>query len=83
MKLRKRPIEIEAFQVTLNASMPPQLWLRTRWTHERGYEVYNELHDKWLGFALGDYVNVTDPRDYYPIHRDYIERCYETVREGE
>lgn len=53
--------------------------LRWRKTRIDGGEVYNELHDSWIGFKFGDVFNVTKNEDVYPIEREIFEKTYEEL----
>lgn len=48
----------------------------------KGFEVWNERHDSWIGLDPGDYLRVGDDRDVYPIDASTFEETYERV-EGE
>lgn len=43
------------------------------------FKVWNELHKSFIGFKIGDYLNVTDANDVYPIDRDYFDKHYEVL----
>jgi hypothetical protein len=44
------------------------------------FEVWNALHQSWIGVNVGDYLNVTDAGDVYPIDADYFAQNYEVVK---
>lgn len=43
------------------------------------YQVWNALHSSWITIQPGDYVNVVDGQDLYPIDRATFERTYDIV----
>jgi hypothetical protein len=70
----KKPIPITVFELTENATLPAGVNLQG----EPGdLRVWNELHKSWIGVKTGDYLNVTDPKDVYPIDRDTFEKTYD------
>jgi hypothetical protein len=42
--------------------------------------VWNELHKSWIGLSEGDYLNVSNPGDIYPISKAVFEATYEVVK---
>jgi hypothetical protein len=44
------------------------------------YFVWNALHGSRINLKPGDFVNVTNPQDIYPIDRDTFARTYEVQR---
>lgn len=43
------------------------------------YAVYNKLHNSWIGLKIGDYINIENPEDNYPVDAKYFEEHYEIV----
>lgn len=41
------------------------------------FEVYNALHDSWIKLKVGDWLNVQDLEDVYPIEASYFAEHYE------
>lgn len=75
-KYRKKPIAIDVICITAdNRDEWPDEVKRT----EAGYEVYNALHDSWIKFKSGDWINITDPKDRYPIDAATFAATYEAV----
>ena len=82
MKYRRRPTEIEAVQVLSIETM--ERYCRTGWNWlpaEKGFRVYNQLHDSWIKARVGDYLNITVASDVYPIDKDYFLKHYEAAPE--
>jgi hypothetical protein len=44
-------------------------------------EVWNELHQSWIGLVAGDFINVSTPGDVYPIKADVVAASYERIAE--
>lgn len=54
-------------------------WRKTRID---GGEVYNKLHDSWIGFKFGDVLNISNRDDVYPIERAVFEATYVPAAEA-
>lgn len=73
----KAPREIEAVQFwpdqhpwPLDVGLPPDADY---------YAVWNGLHGSWIAIQPGDWVNVTDEGDTYPIAQQVFAERYEPV----
>lgn len=81
----KRPIPITVLEAadsdTMRATMPA--WVQWRKTRIDGGEVFNRLHDSWIGFTFGDVFNITNEEDVYPIERKVFESTYDKVTDGD
>ena len=75
MKAVRKPIPVEVVQVGSVEAVAAQY----PFIIFSGFRVYNELHDSFVGFKLGDYLCVEDPHDVYPIDRALFERSYTVV----
>lgn len=77
-KFVKKPLPIDVLEATgsdeLYADAPNLRWRKTRID---GGEVYNELHNSWIGFKFGDVFNITSNADVYPIERKVFTETYE------
>lgn len=77
MKAIKKPIpiEVEEFQPD-----------NRQWPHgvDKGddghYFVFNSLHKSAIRLEAGDFVNVTDLNDLYPIKRAIFYATYDVVK---
>jgi hypothetical protein len=49
------------------------------WTSKE-FEVYNKLHNSWIGIKLNDFINVTNPEDHYPIDSEVFRKTYEAAQ---
>lgn len=92
MKYKRKPQEIEAIAfIPMHQSKLEKVGvvIRSDASHEgmnsqafwKGevFEVYNELHDSWIKIKLNDFVSVNDPKDHYPIDRDYFIKNFVVV----
>jgi hypothetical protein len=68
-------VPIEVVQIFANTDWPKNV----RFTETAGFEVYNALHDSWIKFKAGDWINVTDPKDNYPTDVKVFADTYEAV----
>ncbi len=81
MKAIKKPIPIEVERFDSNLPMPrirERAKVQTR-PGAGNYQVWNEKHFSWIGFEHGDYLNVTNVDDIYPIAKDVFEATYDVV----
>lgn len=82
MKAIKRPIPIDVVKFPPDAGdvIPVDVTLRSS---EKGrWEVWNALHASWVGFSEGDYLNVTNEQDVYPIEAQVFAVTYDVVDES-
>lgn len=81
MKAIKRPIPITVvvFDPTIAAANQWTGLLRPK--VGRGWEIWNERHASWIGVQPGDYLNVSDPGDVYPIAKGVFDATYDIVDE--
>jgi len=77
MRFRKKPIEIEAVRVMDVRKGPLDPYLRLLAPYGAVMEVYNRLHDSWIKVRPGDWINITDINDLYPIAESYFHEHYE------
>lgn len=75
----KRPLPVCVIETESSDQLHGFTAIVWRKTRIDGGEVYNQLHDSWIGFKFGDMLNVTTPGDIYPIERSVFENTY--VRE--
>ncbi len=76
----KNPTPIEALEAVSSDDLHARE-IKFRKTRIDGGEVYNELHDSWIGFKFGDVFNITNSQDIYPIERKVFEATYRKVDE--
>ncbi len=82
MKFRTKPAECELIEyrpATWQTDMPGDVSIRTRPDDLQRAAVWNELHQSAINLEPGDYVNVTNPGDYYPIKAHIVAAKYEPV----
>jgi hypothetical protein len=72
MRAINKPREIEVVQYQAGGDLPPGVFIR----EDGKASVWNELHGSAIRLEPGDFVNITDPRDYYPIKREVFEKTY-------
>lgn len=80
MKAVKKPIPIEVERFDPNKKP----WPRGVEADSSGlggtqYFVWNELHGTKIPLEAGDYVNVTDERDTYPIKQHVFAATYDIL----
>lgn len=75
MQAIKKPIPIEVAEFTGG----PSFQYQQRPKIGGGFEIWNALHGSWIGIEKGDYINVTNPQDTYPIQRKVFEETYDVV----
>lgn len=49
----------------------------------KAFQVWNEIHATWIGFAAGDFLRIDDADDVYPIDADTFMDTYTEVTDGE
>lgn len=80
MKAIKKPIPItvEQFQPE-RTPWPPNVHADLSGLGAAEYFVWNALHGAKIPIERGDYINVTDANDTYPIKADVFRATYEIV----
>lgn len=78
MKAVKKPIPIEVVEFDPD-DIPNGVQISGNDDPPEAYGVFNQLHSSWIGIKRGDYLNVTDLTDVYPIDRATFERTYTVV----
>ena len=78
MKAVKRPIPIEV--VEFHPDTVLQLGVIFMGT-PNGYRVFNNLHKSYIGVEIGDFLNITNLDDVYPINREVFFNTYDVVEE--
>lgn len=74
----KKPIPITVVEfVAPTEAAPLQEHVQQR--DDGTFFVFNAKHQSEINLAPGDYLNVTDAGDVYPIARDVFERTYDLV----
>lgn len=79
MKFKSIPQEIEAIQYGPDAIFPYHVQLRA---HDGVVQVYNPLHNSWIGVKEGDWIrtdlagDINTPGDVYPITDEYMKAKY-------
>lgn len=77
MKFRKKAVDVDLVRfVGFGNPLPDTVELRQR---NGRTEVYNELHQSWIGLEPGDYLNVSTPGDIYPIKAAIVAETYEQL----
>lgn len=79
MKAIKKPIPIEIVEFDPNSLSPDGVSISGNDEEPSAFAVFNKLHSSWIGLKPGDYLNVTDLGDVYPIDRATFERTYDVV----
>lgn len=80
MRAVKKPIPIDV--VEFNGMSPLEVKTRRRHVGDDdnpSHEIWNAKHESWIGLNVGDYINVTDLGDTYPIARDVFARTYDVL----
>ena len=81
MKAIKKPIPIEVVVFDPLGPGHPGVKIGAGAGTEYKPAVWNALHQSWIGLSPGDYLNVTNPKDIYPIAKAVFETTYEVVEE--
>lgn len=77
------PIEVVTFDPTPGA-MPANINTRIRPGDEGPtHELWNELHQSWVGINQGDVINVNTPGDFYPITQEVFAKTYDVLPDGD
>jgi hypothetical protein len=79
MKAIKRPTPITV-EVFYPESKPWPRNVKESKTNPGEYFVYNKLHDSPIKLERGDFVNVTEPNDTYPIAKKVFKATYDVVK---
>lgn len=78
MKAIKKPIPIE---VVVFGEVEPPPFVNCRPKIGGGWEVWNQPGQAWVLVKEGDYLNVSDANDIYPIPKGVFEASYDIVKE--
>ncbi len=91
-RLRKRPIEIAGMRWTGDNEQELASWTGSRFravpAGERGErpeitaEVFDHLHDTWIGLRTGDTVLRGTRGEFYPIAAATLAETYDVVGAG-
>lgn len=84
-RYRKKPLEIDAVEFTSSRDdilpekeMPEGIKIERTGFGEP--QVYNALHDSWIGLREGDMIRIDQaPNDVYPIDKETFEKTYEKI----
>jgi hypothetical protein len=82
MKVRKRPVVVEAYEFVGGAVSPgwPEGWLETEHSFSAdGCEVRIETGHGKSAVVLGDYIIKGIKGEFYPCEHDIFEETYEQV----
>lgn len=74
MKAIKKPIPIEVTELRAGESLP----LGVIWKDGFLY-VRNKLHNSDIQTKFGDFINITNPDDIYPIEKDVFKNTYDVI----
>jgi hypothetical protein len=82
MKFRKKPIVIDAEQVSetqklCSEFLPFYKEAQYHFDLENGFKVYDYLHKTWVSFEPGDYIIKGIQGEFYPCKKDIFEQTYE------
>lgn len=82
MKAVKKPIPITVEEFRPDRKpWPMNVQADDSGLNGREYFVWNQLHGSRIGLKPGDYVNVSDPADTYPIDSETFNRTYDVVEQ--
>lgn len=76
MKFRKKPVEVEAVQFVQDKHIPDGI--RFNGDTNR-YEVYDKLHDTWIGLNDRDYIVTGIRGETYPCEESVFLATYDQV----
>ena len=80
MKAVKKPIPIEVVRFDGGtASIPDGVSYSNNPLEFGGWAIFNRARADWLPLKVGDYLNVTDLNDVYPISAEYFAAHYEVI----
>lgn len=74
MKFKRKAIEVE-----LNEYKLGEITKGVRTREDGSAFVWNELHKSEINLEPGDFVNVSNSGDYYPIKKEIVASTYEKV----
>ena len=80
MKAVKKPIPIDV-QLFDPDAIPPSIPLNVTFRGDSGWQIWNPLHKSFINLKKGDYVNITNPEDTYPIEAEVFQNTYEVISE--
>jgi hypothetical protein len=90
VKAVKKPIAIDVMEWTEHSRPPATVLIAkarivskcsTMSVANDGWKVYNGLHNCWICFNTGDFLNITLPGDVYPIARSVFQETYDVVED--
>lgn len=81
MKYRKRPVVIEAMQLTETNSLEVYNWINTDQASKCGSVVKIETLEGTMTANVGDWIIRGVKGEYYPCKPDIFEATYEKVEE--
>ena len=81
MKYRKKPVVIDAWRTAIGEELPPGAQIR-RMVSPSGssppqWEVYDELHQTWVKFGIGDWIIKGVKGEFYPCESETFAATYE------
>lgn len=79
---RKKPVVIGAWRAEPGAELPEGMQCRllpSTQTSSNNWQVYDELHDTWVNYTLGDWIIKGVKGEFYPCKPDVFEATYEAV----
>ena len=80
---RKKPVVIEAWQAVEDAEFPPgakiHRLLSPTGSAPPQWQVFDELHQTWVNFDLGDWIIKGVKGEFYPCKPDVFAATYEPV----
>ncbi|HVI39908.1 MAG TPA: hypothetical protein VM577_04540 [Anaerovoracaceae bacterium] len=79
MQYRKKPVVVEAVQFVPPNQIPDGVKFNM---NNNRYEVYDKLHDTWVGLNPRDYIITGVQGETYPCKEDVFLSTYEAVDEA-
>ena len=79
MQAVKKPTPITVLEIIDMSSVPPDISVERTGNSEFPFQIWNHMSKQWIQFQAGDFLNITNLQDVYPIPKAVFYETYYVV----